>query len=66
MAVLEKSTISCFFVKRGNKEELPPIFEGGLGILVGFWFLKMSQLGPEVESALNVLEILEHQENCNY
>jgi hypothetical protein len=34
MAVLEKSTISCFLVKRG-KMDVSPGFEGGLGILTG-------------------------------
>jgi hypothetical protein len=32
MAVLEKITISCFFVKRG-KMDVSPGFEGGFGIV---------------------------------
>jgi hypothetical protein len=35
MAVLENITISCFLENKGNIEELPPILEGGFGILTG-------------------------------
>jgi hypothetical protein len=50
--VLEKSTTSCFLVKIGRTEELPPIFEGGFGILRGFMsdFVTLRSSGKERES----------------
>jgi hypothetical protein len=52
MAVLENITISCFLLRIGKMEELPPGFEGGFGIF---------EVGSEAELYNLFIKILKYK-----